>query len=423
MIVQLQNVKFSQKPYPKMFPFLFFNRQFVEVPIHHILYKEIGQSYSNPSAGELNLYFEVVIKTLNALLRKEYSHFDAHTTSTCCHGISLYVRDLIPSALEIDLNGLLGNITLAHSHLRKGDIVEAKIPWVIAELSRLYICAFIKDADQEKKRRTVTRTKKLKVFSNVSTSFCNKICHDLQKYFSNLIAARYSSFLDRIASDFVINDLPVSAWGEYVLPKYLKTDKKGVMYASCMYSMQVTLALLISNRSKITVINDYFDNNHVQIGRYIAILEGDGKHGFRKLSPDEITELDNLEEPIVVFSGCTYANVETLRTSLSTFDLWIGKFASLVLACDLHYPQFPQAADDPNFDSTPIVPTAKKHQQLLDEYKKIKGVSIHDPTLYCLTHIFPSSIYQVVASLEKTSEQGLPISFIPTNMLNVFSAH
>src|SRR5262245_51923066 len=58
------------------------------------------------SKNKLSFFYHVMVKTIESCLSATYTDFDAHTTSTCCHGIALLVQDLIFSIKHLDLRSL-----------------------------------------------------------------------------------------------------------------------------------------------------------------------------------------------------------------------------------------------------------------------------------------------------------------------------
>ena len=83
-------------------------------------------------------------------------------------------------------------------------------------------------------------------------------------------------------------------------------------------------------------------------------------------------------------------------------------FQQLALACDTHYPQFPDVADDPNFDSTPIQPSETSLRKIIEEHSRIDGVSAQNPTFYCLSHIYSASLGQAIQVFSGRNLEALP---------------
>ena len=94
---------------------------------------------------------------------------------------------------------------------------------------------------------------------------------------------------------------------------------------------------------------------------------------------------------------------------------WEKYLPELVLACDIWYPQFPQVKEDSTFDDSPIKPQERCLLDVLGHWNSVKGVRADEPSLCCLTHIYPASLEEVLKELEQGSSL-LPYSFIPTNM-------
>ena len=179
--------------------------------------------------------------------------------------------------------------------------------------------------------------------------------------------------------------------------------------------MQIMLAYLVQSHSKIAFANDLKCEKGLFKGRYIQLLEGDGRTGFRliDIKDNRFNEVQS-EKPVIVFGGCTHS--DSLTTQSLTFQInpWLIRFQNLVLACDTYYPQFPLVRDDPDFNSDSIHPEEHELRQVIDNHKKIVGVSAHEPSLFCLTHIYTASQKQVLQAINGDNT-ALPESFIPAS--------
>ena len=367
-----------------------------------------------------------VLKAIDSCLSERYSDFDGHTTSNCCHGMALLSRLLIDSVLQLDLKTFQqeGEDKLRDLENCKDEKQSCKwwIPQSLAYLSSLFLLDFIKEVDPAKGART--STKKLKLIGPISTNVCNQVAHDLQKYFANLIAERYASYLDEIDSEMEVSGAPVALWGKYVGSDYIRTDKRGVKYASNLFSMQVSFAHLIRSRAKVVLINDIIDSHGACKGRYVAIFEGDGEEGFRVISSEKthILALFQKNEPVVVYGGCVYSDHLNIDALSLLMQPWLDSLSNLLLACDVFYPQFFRVVDDPDFDSSAISPTEELLRTIIGNHLNHQGMSAADPSLYCATHIFPASLGQVLKVLTGEDEKALPLSFIPGVKFTVTSS-
>ncbi|MES2121302.1 MAG: hypothetical protein V4492_00820 [Chlamydiota bacterium] len=355
--------------------------------------------------------YYAVVKAIESFKEKNYSAFDGHTTSNCCHGMALLASHLIQSALELDLDKMeeegKKRIEALESSREEAIQDEWMLPNTVINLACLYLLAFIKVSDPEKGGRTDTA--KLKDISPISTKFSRKLAVDLQRRFSNWIAMRYAELLKGFEQEMDVAGARVQMWGKYVGAEHIRTDKRGVKYAPNLYAMQVVLAELSRTQGKMAIVNDLFDSQGSLKGRYVAILEGDGLGGFRALSEDEMKTLGmfHQNEPIVVFGGCAYSDALTMDTLKEQMEPWLTKAAHLILACDVFYPQFCRVHDDPDFNSAPVVPSEEHLLELIAVHGQVKGVSAADPSLYCAAHIYPASVSQVLQL------DALPLSYVP----------
>lgn len=365
--------------------------------------------------------YRVVLGAIKSCLTKNYSDFDGHTTSNCCHGMALLAQNLINSTIQLDLALLQrkGEQILQVLEGEENADEQLTCRWLVPKsliyLSGLYILNFAKEINPSKGARTAT--KKLKAFALISTNFCNEITHYLQKHFSNLIAMRYESYLNEIEQGMQICGASIELWGKYIRLDFIRTDKRGVKYASNLFSMQVSLAYLSYSRAKVALINDIIDESGQIKGRYVCIFEGDGAGNLKALTSEEIKVLSffHENEPIVVLGGCIHSNALTKDSVSFKMHPWLDQLSNLVLACDVFYPQFFQVTDDPGFDYSPIIPREENLKRIIKNHLDIKGVCATDASLYCLTHVYPASIGQVLKVLNSEDENALPKSYIPND--------
>ena len=361
--------------------------------------------------------YRAILRTIDSCLAKKYSDFDGHTTSNCCHGMALLAQNLINSVLLYNLIELReeGEQKIASLEQQTEARVQCIwwVPKALINLSCLYILAFVKESDPLKGGRTVT--KKLREISPISVNACNEIAHKHQKLFSNWIALQYHVYFEMMDKEFEINNASVEMWGKYVSQEYIRTDKRGLKYCSNLFSMEISLAHLILSKAKIAMINDIHDSSGALIDRFVSIFEGDGEGQFVPLTLEEVRTATYLEanEPIVVFGGCVYSDTLDIDSLSLRMEPWLNQFPTLMLACDAFYPQFFKVTDDPEFNSSPIIPEEKTLLENIESHRCIQGVSSSDPSLYCATHIYLASIEQVVNILSKNELNTLPVAFIP----------
>lgn len=112
-----------------------------------------------------------------------------------------------------------------------------------------------------------------------------------------------------------------------------------------------------------------------------------------------------LNSPIVIFGTLARISKDS-KTTKQSIKNWISNFQDLVLADNVFYPQFPKVGDDPNFDSSSIIPEEKDLQNKIQQGLLVKGVSKDDPTFCLITHIYPASIkeFKNTKSLPDTTQ-------------------
>jgi hypothetical protein len=348
--------------------------------------------------------YQVAQRALNSLLAYQYTDFDAQTTSNCCHGISLLARKLITQIQNQDLQELSQKVTQALTRSQLDP--DLLLPKELIELSQMYVLNHIRVIDPEKGVRSSYH--RLKELGNFGKSFNEPYMKNLQKKYSNLVADRYSSYVEE-SPDTVVNCLPLDIWGKYVKEPYSKTSKD-TRYVSSLFSMQVCLGHLSKSRAKVALVNDIYDTSDTLRHKYICLFEGDGNGGFKR-----ITELEESEpkESVVVFGGCSIT--PDPNSVIDDMGIWANRFPELVLAGESQYPQFPKVKNDPKFDSAPIIPQEDCLRDKIDQYRTMKGISARDPSLFCANHIFPSSYNQIRQASK--GQKTLPEYKIPTGLL------
>ena len=320
--------------------------------------------------------------------------------------MALYVRKTILEFSAFDCFSVTNLINYQLDNLNNNKEINfegwiLQIPVSLIELASFYALTFCIDEIPHVGRRTNNR--KLRNIEEVGIDFCNRIIRYLQKYYSNLVAMSYYNYLDPMRKKIKISGLPVEMWGNYVQPTLLRKDQNDVMYAPCLYSMQVSLAHLMYSQAKIAIISDVMQEKK-RVQRYVKIFQGDGKAKFNLIA----SEQENMNEVVIVFGGCSYNEgaIEELM------EPWLSHLPSLVLACDLYYPQFPKLSNDLKFDSSSINPEEELIKQVIDQHSSIKGVCAKNPHLFCLTHIYPASLKSILKVING-EEDALPNFFVP----------
>lgn len=384
------------------------------VPLSEISFPEDGVSLS---FDKLLFCLRSAIGALSSYEAGRYVDFDALTTTTCCHGLSIYLRCILVDISRYDVKKMLEDLRKQEIlALEKQRIADSLLPEELIRLVQLYILCFIKEKDLE--TGWITNKKKIKEISSIPTRFGERLIKKIQKYFSNLIAERYSVYADILRSESDASKGMVSLWSKYVQPEYIRVDTGGRKYTSNLFSMQVALRYLSHSRARIALVNDIKSLTGIRKAYHVHFLEGNGTN----LVPCDISPEShgsNPVEPIVVFGGCSYS--DDLHPKFVEFRLgpWLQKFQSLVLACDTFYPQFPKVRGDSAFNSAPIVPSEPSLIEEIEKYSNISGVSATDSSLFCLSHIYVASLKEVLEAKYVKNTNLLPEAFIPRKIRDI----
>ncbi len=375
----------------------------------------------------LLVFYYLLTKTIESCIHEEYTNFDAQTTSNCCHGLSVLARGLIILTNQIDLQLIrLESIRVLEDFKNNQNSQNfrefiSKVPGPLIDLMSLHTLTYIVEIDPAKGRRTVPR--KLKKIANIGTKFCEILIKNLQKKISNIVSESYCHYLEQLQNYPWIGETSISTWGNYATLPYLRTDKKGVKYASCLFSMQISIAYLCHIGATIAVLNDIIDAKTMRCkDRHIVLIRKNKRGQLVPLSTKTTNETKETKiDPIIVFGGYSIPKVSNKNRVSMHNQPWIYQFPSLILACDIHYPQFPNVTYDSNFNNTPITPNENCLKAILKNHAKINGVSMRDPFLFCLSHIFLANHEQVQEIAGKDTLTSLPSCFIPCEaMTNLY---
>lgn len=349
------------------------------------------------TVAQSRLFWEMAFRSLEAFSSGEYTKFDAHTTSNCCHGISILVHDLISKTKKLALKSYKTTIEKKIKNSNQLDIEN--FPHELIHLTSLYLLNFIGDIDHQKGRRTYPRKLK-EIVASVSIKFSDRLVKQLQTCFSNIVATQYQKYLSQLDCSKSISGALINIWGKYIQKDWLRTDHKDILYASCMFSMQIVLAYLIQKKAKVILVNDLITDNKALKYRYIQILMGNGNDNFLPLTQKDLSLLEPLDfyEPVIVFGGYVISDMTPKQLS-EKMAPWSKRFSELCLACDIHYPQFPKVSNDLNFDHTPIKPEDPALLEAIKQQTKVDGVSSQDPSLFMLSHIYPASLGEAIEPL------------------------
>ena len=350
---------------------------------------------------------QLIIRTIDALKSGNYTEFDAHTTSNCCHGIALLVRKLILLTGEINLESLRLIILK-----RQGSDVYSLdgIPKPILFLASLYALNYI--GEIVKGRGRLTKFSALKKIFKVGTNFCRDLASSLQRYFSNLVAIEYSHLFSKDENIENICDIPISILQKYTSGSQIRSDNNGMLYSSSLFSMLLMMAYLRKSKATIALLNDLNCTEGDCLHRYLMLLRGDGKQEFKLIDSLEIEleEFYDKREPIVVFGACSFNDMLVKEVFQEKINPWISKFPNLVLAHETRYPQFPNISIDPNFCSDQIIPDECYLREILEKHSNIPGINVDDPSFCCFTHIFTSSLGQLMDIKNRKNLISVPYS-------------
>lgn len=408
-----------------------FSRKFSSfLPISNILCNPTHQPQLEAhqvSPEQLLFCYRAAIKAIHATLDSKYTAFDALTATTCCHGIALIVRQILLEISHFELKEILAALKKNEALFEPAQIDKKKLevlnqfslPSQLIQLTQLYLLTIIKEKDLDKGWRTIKNN--LKEISPVGTRLCHSLVKMLQNYFANRAAESYHAYAQATDHSGSINNLPLSFWSKYVQPDYLRVDRCGRKYAACIYSMQISLYHLMQNRAKIAIINDLRRENGEYHTSLVQLLQGSTDNFIPLNITDDLLENYNLNEPVVVFGGCTYTKTIDPKQMQEKLRPWFARFPSLVLSCDIFYPQFPKVPDDPDFNSEPIQPEEEVLKKIFEKYSSQSGFSAKDPSIFCLAHIYVASLKQVLAAASSQTKSELSESFIPNNVRTNFS--
>ena len=365
----------------------------------------------------LVVFYLLMLDTIDSCLYERFENFDAQTTTNCCHGLSILAKNLIKLSCTLNLKSMRSKLVeFMNVYSRPNNTCSiqsfiASLPGELLDLLGIRTITYTMEFHPDLGRKTSPL--RLKILSNVGTKFCTELTKKLQRKIANLVAESYSFYLSQMPNYEWLNHTRIYSWGKYVRNPHLRVDKKNVMYASCLFSMQVSIAFLLHTNSMIALVSDIIDcktkNTHE---RFVSFLSKNQVGRLMPISLDDVLPQHELE-PIVVFGGFSFVNKQEIPKLLTLLESWSRNFPSLILACDTHYPQFPKVADDNNFCSTPIQPREPGIIKTLEQLKNVQGVSALDSRLFCLSHIFLSSYSTLKSVYLKSNTHALQCCYLP----------
>ncbi len=378
------------------------------VPVYELLKDCVG-------IGQREAIFCVraLLSAIDAVLNRQFSLFDAHTMTNCCHGVAAYSRELFVRCADFDLEMLReqGHLQLSRiGQIEALDPLDSNYDWqvpsVLIELTRLYILCVGSEKHPQFVRRTAPAN--LRQIHDLTSARLNKIVSRLQKHVSNRVADWYREAINIDGEEVYTAGVSSRAWAEYVKPSFLREDYRGRKYVSTLHSMQVVIGHLVRSEATVILLSDVVMQGDHNPQRVIKILKGSGSAGFALASPDSLGELElDSDEPVVVFCGSSSPTQGTLDSFSQHLDKWSCRLDSLLLAHDLTCPHFPTVRGDKNFDNTPISSIGCATEQVCASHAAVPGVSPNDPSLFCLTHVYSASGGEVLNEL-RGKGNGLP---------------
>lgn len=352
--------------------------------------------------------------TLKSLKQKQYSMFDGHTTSNCCHGISLFVSLAIKSLHKKSIEGIEKQMALAckkyqNKELDVEEFADA-LPKELMVLTSTYVLYYAGAIVPKDGRITVPEEIK-KIYSDVSKKFCIKIIRQLQKDFSYAISNCYYKLLSSLPKGLLVSGVDARLWGNYVCEKNVRIDHRRRYYAPCLFSSQVVLGFLAAKKFIVAVICDIISDNNEHLGRYNILMQGDGNQLV--CIPKENYELLNKSDSVFVIGGFCCSNEMTVDSFAAKMEPWLDDLTGLIVANDTFYPQFPEVGDDKNFDSSPIVPKEQELKDVIEKYSIVEGVSKENPFFFFQNHYYPASVEEVLEDPKQHDILPFSPSFTP----------
>ncbi len=338
--------------------------------------------------------YEAVISACRAFLAAQYSSFDAHTVTNCCHGVAVLAQEVLWQCSTCPIAEICDQ---ASDFLRRWkdqelhvEFTRWRLPGPIVFLTKLYLLA--QAASKESTGVRISRPEELQRIYSLGTKFSRRLVKNLQREISNLVAARYSQLARRV-TDANSCGVSIAKWAEYAERSHIREDKRGRQYAPAIFSMQVVLAYLARLGAPIALRCDLVDESGEFRSRYTKIVRGHLRN--------RTGSLRDQADPVVVFHGfCRDSELKEEHFQLR-LNSWSQNIDSLILANDLHYPQYPRVIDDPEFDCSPISPRENEIVSVLQRHSALKGVSAEDPHLFCLSHVFVASSREILSAKGK----------------------
>ena len=105
------------------------------------------------SSDQVIFFYHAIIKSLHAYVTKNYTLFDAHTTTNCCHGIAVFAREQVLSISHLDIEALKEFCLAKIEQLKSGSNAPICTRWIpdsLFNLAALYVLANTRTFSEKK---------------------------------------------------------------------------------------------------------------------------------------------------------------------------------------------------------------------------------------------------------------------------------
>ncbi len=248
---------------------------------------------------------------------------------------------------------------------------------------------------------TVSKIKNDKEFEEISVdslidAYKNKLQVDLKKKSVTKLIKHWQRILSHMNVQTIQNhsslvkNIDTKAWAKYLMEPYILEDGRGRLCTSSLYAQYIIYDLLLSSPNNLIGLQvNLIEEPSNYINRFTIYYEVQKDKTLRILPIESVPP----DKPIYMFAGCRYGSGNSVDIENAKMNFQYRELRDLVFAHEVTYPQYPKS-----LNAKSIQPSEAAIIQEVARLKKIKGVSLEDPSDLCLVHIFVDNTSQQLLS-------------------------
>jgi len=205
-----------------------------------------------------------------------------------------------------------------------------------------------------------------------------KSCIKLVKHWQKVLSYLNVEFLQQ-----TLKSTPhlTSNWAKYTSNAFILQDQRERLCTPSLYTVMTILDILAKQPGALCGLQvNLIKNPDIFVSRFTLYFEVQSTGEFTLVEEEKIDPVF----PVYMFAGCRYVpnsveiNIENTKQEFRQKCL-----RSLIFAHEVTYPQYPKDLKQEN-----IKPDEPDLIALIDQFMKLSGFSLDDPSDLCLVHIY-----------------------------------